>query len=217
MNAEQLIQAVRNLLVGDFDVPQLTPGAGATDAEILQMLNVAQDEMARRCQLYSPSITFSLGAGSSFAFDDAGFSKRLENVTRVTLSSGEELLRIEPSEHNPYNNIHGRRYWFFEGERINVFPALTGTTTGTIQGNWLPKKLVLGSPSVQCELPTEIHEFYLPRYTLAMNAGVFAFEGQQMVRLQNEMQTALAKCDEYRRRTVARRVKARRTNEGYIV
>lgn len=214
MNTANLIQQVRNILIYDLDLPQDTPGTEIADAEVLSMLNVAQDEMARVLELYSPSIAFSFASGSEFAYDDAGFSKRIHVPHKLFLSTGEEVRQILPSEHNPAIDVVGGKYWFWLDESLNFYPVQTSAFSGYVQGLYLPAVMEDGD---SCGLPYEISARQLARYTVGSNANVFATENHQVMRCSNMVGEAIEACNQYRKRIKGKRVKADNRRASYYV
>lgn len=192
--AETLIAQVRNIVIYDLDLPTATPDTGIADTEILGMLNIASDELARKLSLYDPAVsfTFTSSNGRSVAYDDSTvFSRRVYQIIEMWLSDGTSIELKPVSLYNPTNPITGslsRAY--LDDDRLYLEPPIAANTTGYVQANWLPKPLTLGS-GLNSELPNQIVDRHLARYTIATNASVFDTEGQQVSRTNSMKMDAL--------------------------
>lgn len=191
MNLTKLIERFRALTAYDLDPIGPFP---LEDEPIVDFLNQAQDELARRAKLTTDRGTCHLTVGrSDYPLTGPAFDRRYLRIDSVRYA-GEELRRAAPTELDRRfpgwrraESGSPRTYHVTSAEGLVMVPAPSGSVVlnGPIEvsGAYLPPILSLASPTQELDLPVELHP-HVASLAVVIAAEPQATEPSQRARLE---------------------------------
>lgn len=213
MNLTKLIERFRALTAYDLDPIGPFP---VTDEPIVDFLNQAQDELARRAKLWTDHGRCHLTVGrSTYPLHGPAFDRRYLRIDAVRFD-GEELSRQAPWELDrrfpAWRRAEAgspRAFHVTSAEGLVVVPAPSGSAILTgpleISGAYLPSLLRLEAPDQEVDLPDELQP-HVAALAVVIAAEPQATEPSQRARLERLRAEAFAAAERVRDAEAAERV-----------
>jgi len=186
MTVTQLIARFKSLASYDLDLV----GEIRSDLEIVDYLNQAHSELARRTRSFSNKISLTLVANQGiYGLRSGAFGVPLIQVTHVVLDTKplRQLAMESLDTQFPTWRTDAPgppEYWTLaNGTELIIYPApLTATSNNFVSGYTLPLAFNVGNPGLEATSPPELHP-HIAGLAVALAAEPMATEPQQINRL----------------------------------
>lgn len=209
MTTSALINRVRALCVYDLDLVPTIDVSGepveATDADMVGFINDAQDRLAKDAPIFDPAIPLTMpvitsGPCTLNLSSSTVCTRRVWKVMDVILN-GLMLYNAAGSSKGPWSlaELEGRfpqwrtdapgmpLRWVRLSDRsivLHVAPDGSQSATGNfISGHVLPARLDDSAPTIESEMPEELHE-HIAKMAAALISEPVATEGRQLAKVQ---------------------------------
>lgn len=183
VTVSQLISAFRRESAYDLDVACANPDTGATDSEVISLLNQAQDDLGEyfRGRGFQVPVNITSSSPVTASSIESTASVRFASFDSVRIG-GMDYPVLPASFRTGYESAAAFANMGALQVIYSSYPVAVGVT-----GTTLPRTLIVGG---NCDLDDSFARLHLPRFAVAIGVLANVTEGHQMERVRAFMADA---------------------------